>query len=282
MDENGYFFNRETGKSYNVRIPKPGNLLANFYHRPPSETIKTSLGEFYATVQNSEGFSWKLLSLADGSICGAMNMDNKILVPVEDRAYELEYKDSLFFGRQEGAKGLAFVYAANGDVIIPRAENYNSISLDVGTESFFKATRFVENSTMDDVALYDLKGNKGPNTVGKDIGFITVLYPTDSEIVAPYVYTRDTEKIRVENASEACTALDSEYRVPNRYEVAAMFLNNELLGLSGGAYDGAIAYPSSSFIMGDEIMLVWTQSFSTGTQQLRGYDVIFPVRCVKR
>ena len=159
VDENGYFFNRETGKSYNVRIPKPGNLLANFYHRPPSETIKTSLGEFYATVQNSEGFSWKLLSLADGSICGAMNMDNKILVPVEDRAYELEYKDSLFFGRQEGAKGLAFVYAANGDVIIPRAENYNSISLDVGTESFFKATRFVENSTMDDVALYDLKGN---------------------------------------------------------------------------------------------------------------------------
>ena len=130
--------------------------------------------------------------------------------------------------------------------------------------------------------IYDLNGAKGPNTVNKDIGFITVLYPTDSEIVAPYVYTRDTEKIRVEYASKACTALDSEYRVPNRYEIAAMFLNNELLGLSGGAYDGAIAYPSSSFIMGDEIMLVWTQSFSTGTQQLRGYDVTFPVRCVKR
>lgn len=33
--------------------------------------------------------------------------------------------------------------------------------------------------------VYDLNGSKGPNTVGKDIGFITALYPTDSVVVAP-------------------------------------------------------------------------------------------------
>ena len=33
--------------------------------------------------------------------------------------------------------------------------------------------------------VYDLNGIKGPNTFGKDIGAITVLYPTDSNIVAP-------------------------------------------------------------------------------------------------
>jgi len=33
--------------------------------------------------------------------------------------------------------------------------------------------------------IYDLNGSKGPNTVGKDIGFISALYPTDSVVVAP-------------------------------------------------------------------------------------------------
>ena len=32
--------------------------------------------------------------------------------------------------------------------------------------------------------VYDLNGNKGPNTMGKDIGFISVLYSVDSKVVA--------------------------------------------------------------------------------------------------
>ena len=35
--------------------------------------------------------------------------------------------------------------------------------------------------------IFDMNGNKGPNTVGKDIGFMSVLYPTDSVVVAPHV-----------------------------------------------------------------------------------------------
>ena len=38
--------------------------------------------------------------------------------------------------------------------------------------------------------IYDLNGNKGPNTVGKDIGIMSVLYPSDSVVVAPMPYWR--------------------------------------------------------------------------------------------
>ena len=34
--------------------------------------------------------------------------------------------------------------------------------------------------------IYDLNGNKGPNTVGKDIGFMTAMYPYDAVLAAPY------------------------------------------------------------------------------------------------
>ena len=37
--------------------------------------------------------------------------------------------------------------------------------------------------------IYDLNGNKGPNTVGKDIGFITAIYSSDPVVVAPVPLT---------------------------------------------------------------------------------------------
>lgn len=33
--------------------------------------------------------------------------------------------------------------------------------------------------------IYDLDGSKGPNAVGKDIGVLTAMYPSDAVVVAP-------------------------------------------------------------------------------------------------
>ena len=83
--------------------------------------------------------------------------------------------------------------------------------------------------------IYDLNGNKGPNTVGKDIGFMTALYPFDAVLVAPYPAVRPldgTYYLTVDSgvsAAQACTNYDSEYRLPNADELAAMFINRELL-----------------------------------------------------
>lgn len=81
--------------------------------------------------------------------------------------------------------------------------------------------------------LYDLNGKKGPNQVGKDIGFITALYPTDSEVVASIVYKNNilsaTYKTNdgVYQASQKCKQL-GDYRLPSNEELMALFYNQDL------------------------------------------------------
>ncbi len=82
--------------------------------------------------------------------------------------------------------------------------------------------------------IYDLNGNKGPNTVGKDIGFITVFNATDSIVVAPMPSsaTNAGDQLSFNQASEACTSRDSESRLPNINELSSMYINGNLIGLA--------------------------------------------------
>lgn len=90
--------------------------------------------------------------------------------------------------------------------------------------------------------LYDLNGKKGPNAVGKDIGFITAIYPVDPIIVAPMpLSTRPPGGTNL-TYGERCKKQDSESRVPNFEELLAIYYNRELLG-----YDiGDFTYASST------------------------------------
>ncbi len=85
--------------------------------------------------------------------------------------------------------------------------------------------------------VYDLNGTKGPNTVGKDIGIMTVLYPTDSVVVAPVPFRTMLNNVSAAAAPTACTEkAGSEYRIPTRDEVASLFINNEkMLGADVGS-----------------------------------------------
>ena len=86
--------------------------------------------------------------------------------------------------------------------------------------------------------IYDLNGNKGPNSVGKDIGFMTLMYPSDPKISAPYPYVRssNTTYTNSSDAIKECTANDSEYRIPNMEEMYSLFVNKNLIGLSSGVF----------------------------------------------
>ena len=85
--------------------------------------------------------------------------------------------------------------------------------------------------------IYDLNGNKGPNTIGKDMGVMTVLYPTDSVVAAPVPYLRNAGvQVNFNEAAEKCTEMDPEYRAPNLGELASMFYNMKLIRLSSGAH----------------------------------------------
>ncbi|MCM1010673.1 MAG: type II secretion system GspH family protein [Fusobacterium sp.] len=125
--------------------------------------------------------------------------------------------------------------------------------------------------------VYDLNGNKGPNTVGKDIGFISALYPSDPIVVAPLPLTSNTAKNQMQkNGGKACTQMDKDSRLPNIEELSAMFYNNLLIGISPGYY--------------------WSSSIVSSSLNDKGWDLYFQdglksgfsrtnhrgVRCIKR
>ncbi len=125
--------------------------------------------------------------------------------------------------------------------------------------------------------IYDLNGNKGPNTVGKDIGFITALYSSEPVVVAPMpLATNASDSLEQTAASAACTLQDSDSRLPNRDELSSMFYNSLLLGIVRGHFW------SSSVVTSGESGTAWYQSFHTGCNAPHTRSYVCRVRCVKR
>jgi len=122
--------------------------------------------------------------------------------------------------------------------------------------------------------IYDLNGNKGPNTVGKDIGFVTALYPSDPVIVAPVPLAQNVSGTKKQTeAGIACTDLDSESRLPNRDELSAMFYNRDLIGIASGSFWSGSVISSTT---------AWHQSFHAGGRYPFTRSNDLNVRCVRR
>ncbi len=95
--------------------------------------------------------------------------------------------------------------------------------------------------------IYDLNGSKGPNTVGKDIGVMSVFYPTDSVVVSPLPNLHDTSTTAIDasNVSGACNAQDPDYRLPSLEEISSVAINSKLMGaLPDNRYWTSTFYPT--------------------------------------
>ena len=124
--------------------------------------------------------------------------------------------------------------------------------------------------------IYDLNGNKGPNTFGKDIGFITVFNSTDSNVVAPLPSSAyNAGEKQWSEAGKACTDSDSESRLPNIDELSAMLINKDLVNLS----DGTFFWSSSETGSGRG---AWCVRFGFGYRSTFAQTEALTVRCVKR
>ena len=127
--------------------------------------------------------------------------------------------------------------------------------------------------------IYDLNGNKGPNTVGKDIGILTALYPTDPIVVAPMLTPQSVayENDRTQyQAGRQCAQIDSETRPPNKEELMAMFYNKDLFDLSNGG-----GYWSSTVVAGNADK-GWLIQTSNGLIQQADRNQNASIKCVKR
>ena len=124
--------------------------------------------------------------------------------------------------------------------------------------------------------VYDLNGNKGPNTMGKDIGFITALYPSDPVVVAPMPLPTSAGSTSQLLAGDLCKTQDSESRVPNREEVASLFYNMTLLGVTFGDIWSSTVITSGENGQGwylDSVRGIFSPYERTSSR---------PVRCIKR
>ena len=145
------------------------------------------------------------------------------------------------------------------------------------TQTQFGNTFGFPESTMCVNFIYDLNGNKGPNTVGKDIGFMTVFNATDSSVVAPVPANKDIGNSMVSHsiAISSCKNSDLENRLPNIDELSSMLINNLLLGPMQQEN-----YWSSSSLNSE---YGWGVSFKYG-ERATGHkkNHVRYVRCVKR
>lgn len=123
-------------------------------------------------------------------------------------------------------------------------------------------------------AIYDMNGLRQPNEVGKDIGFVTILYPDVRTIaVAPDVHKQNAASANFDNAGASCTNQNKEYTLPNRDELLAMYYNANLLGITSGYYWSATQASAE---------LGWRQSFANGYRRRFAKSSGHVVRCVRR
>ena len=79
--------------------------------------------------------------------------------------------------------------------------------------------------------IYDLNGPKGPNKIYKDMGFITVFYPSDPVTVAPVIKGGKYNVPKFNDALKYCEAHDKSTRFMTFDEAKSVFVNKELLGV---------------------------------------------------
>ena len=143
-------------------------------------------------------------------------------------------------------------------------------------------TDFSQGATMQHLLcanfIYDLNGKKGPNTMGKDMGFMSLFYATDSSLVAPVVVKESSSStVTFSEAQRACRSYEDS-RLPNLEEAGALFFNKELLGVnaSGVTHDcywSATASPNGGrYAVSSDGSYVYNRS--TSESEL--------YRCVKR
>ena len=162
---------------------------------------------------------------------------------------------------------------ANGESILA-FYNPNCIANMAENSNYFLAPKFCANF------VYDLNGNKGPNTVGKDIGFITVWYPSDSVVVAPMPY-KVLNGVTADEAATACTVnAGDEYRIPTRDETGSLYINYNMLGLSTSVmYSSTKVKPNFT-----SELRQWVLGSNTGQYRIphAGTTGTWDVVCVKR
>ena len=147
-----------------------------------------------------------------------------------------------------------------------RVATHNEIGNDVSYPQAVMCVNFV----------YDLNGSKGPNTIGKDIGFITAFDSIDTIVVAPLPSASTSAGDKNFNeAISLCKTQSDESRLPNIDELSSLFINKNSVALQTSANN----FWSSSVVDSAHAMSI---SLNTATKYVAEKSGGRTVRCIKR
>ena len=169
-------------------------------------------------------------------------------------------------------KGAAFE-TANGESMVVFYNPYCSGSMNE-TQTYLIQHKMCANF------IYDLNGKKGPNTVNKDIGFITVLYPTDSVVAAPVLFNKrpvgGTPYWAM--AGKLCTQQSEEGRLPTAEEAMSLFYNRRLIFPETDEFN----FLWTSTTLTNNPAMAWYIDITTGTMHRKDKETTGFVFCIKR
>lgn len=155
---------------------------------------------------------------------------------------------------------------ANGESI---ALFYNPNCRGSKTNSFYKgsaATAMCLNM------IYDLNGkDNAPNEVGKDVGFISVFFPKDSDIALPVTHSEDAEGTigSYEDAIALCKNQKPDLIVPTWEEGMSIALNKALSSVSPSQYLVSGSGATGTVYLMDVSTLIPDDTGSWGSAALR-------------
>ena len=123
-------------------------------------------------------------------------------------------------------------------------------------------------------AIYDMNGLARPNEVGKDIGFVSVIYPDEKVVAyAPDVYKKDAMGGTFYNITETCQNQDKDLSLPNRDELLSMYYNMNLLVMREGHFWSATEATADT---------AWLQATANGGRATNSKAGNHSVRCIRR
>ncbi len=143
---------------------------------------------------------------------------------------------------------------------------YSGVATD-GTEGQYVKQQVCANF------VFDLNGSKGPNTVGKDIGIMSVIYSSDSAVVMPLQSKVMKQSKTYADGSKLCKDYDAEYRMPNIEELLSLYYNRHLVDWNGGFTWSATNIDKDT---------AWVFGQFAGMKYPLSKDQSYEIICVKR
>ncbi len=130
--------------------------------------------------------------------------------------------------------------------------------------------------------IYDLNGNKGPNTFGKDIGVMAAFYSQNPHVYAPMpAVINSGGAAPFKELNDYCRSVDEQSRVTTMNEALVLSTNSELIGIGNALYATSTPYPWNNY---DGYVSVEPPMSGVGfiSKDASESNEKWPVICIKR